>query len=94
MMPFGAFECLTLPMGVMPASDLFHARMVNTFAEMGDQCSFPYIDNILHFKGSTFEEHIEILDTIFRLIGGKGLQVSAEKSLCQESVKYLGFQLN
>jgi hypothetical protein len=66
MMPFGAFECLTLPMGVMPASDLFQARMVHTFAEMGDQCSFPYIDNILHFKGSTFDEHIEILDTIFR----------------------------
>jgi hypothetical protein len=29
-MPFGAFEYLTLPMGVMPASDLFQARMVHT----------------------------------------------------------------
>ena len=61
MMPFGAFECLTLPMGVMPALDLFQARMVHTFAGMGDQRQFPYIDDILHFKGSTFEEHIEIL---------------------------------
>ncbi len=34
-MPFGAYECLTLPMGVMPASDLFQARMVHLFAEMG-----------------------------------------------------------
>ena len=23
--PFGAYECLTLPMGVMPASDIFQA---------------------------------------------------------------------
>ena len=57
-MPFGAFECLTLPMGVMPASDLFQARKVHTFAEMGDQRPFPYIDDILHFKGATFKEHI------------------------------------
>ena len=55
MMPFRAFECQTLPMGVMPASDLFQARMVHTFAEMGDQRPFPYIDDILHFKGATFE---------------------------------------
>jgi hypothetical protein len=30
-MPFGAYECLTLPMGVMPALDLFQARMVHIF---------------------------------------------------------------
>ena len=32
-MPFGAYECLTLPIGVMPASDLFQARM-DMFADM------------------------------------------------------------
>jgi hypothetical protein len=33
-MPFGAYECLTLPMGVMPALELFQSRMVHMFADM------------------------------------------------------------
>jgi hypothetical protein len=82
-------------MGVMPASDLFQARMVHIFAGMDEQRPFPYINNILHFKGDTFERHLSILDEILGLIGKNGLQVSAEKSrFCQESVEYLGFQLN
>jgi hypothetical protein len=85
-MPFGAYECLTLPMGVMPASDLFQARMVHIFAELDEQRSFPYIDDILHFKGDTFEQHLSILDEILGLIGKSGLQVSAEKSrFCQDT---------
>jgi hypothetical protein len=94
-MPFGAYECLTLPMGVMPALDLFQARMVHLFAEMGERRPFPYINDILHFKGSSFDEHMTILDKILLLIGKSGMQVSAEKSrFCQESVEYLGFQLH
>ncbi len=93
--PFGAYKCLTLPMGVMPASDLFQARMVHIFAEMDKRCPFPYINDILHFKGDTFEQHLSILDEILGLIGKSSLQVSAEKShFCQESVEYLGFQLH
>ena len=94
-MQFGAYKCFTLPMGVMPAMDLFQARMAHLFTEMGDWCPFPYIDDVLHFKGSTFEEHMTILDEILKKIGQSGLQVSAEKSrFCQESVKYLVFKLH
>jgi hypothetical protein len=94
-MPFGAFECLTLPMGVMQASDLFQSRMVHMFAGMNERRPFPYIDNVLHFKGATFEEHISILDEILALIGNTGMQVCADKScFCQESMEYLGFQLH
>jgi hypothetical protein len=93
-MPFGAFECLLLPMGVMPLSDFFQAHMVHLFANMGEQRPYPYIDNILHFKGTTFEEHISIINKILKLHGKNGLQGSAKKSpFCQESLKYLGFQL-
>ncbi len=93
-MPFGAFECLTLPMGVMPASDLFQVRMVHIFAPMKSLRPFLYIDDVLHFKGTTFEEHLNILDEILRRIGKAGLQVSTEKSrFCQECVEYLGFLL-
>ena len=49
-MPFRVYECLMLPMGVMPASDLFQYRMVHIFADMGKDHPLPYIDDILHTK--------------------------------------------
>ncbi len=65
------------------------------FAGMNERRPFPYIDDVLHFKGATFDEHISILDEILQLIGDTGMQVSADKSrFCQESVEYLGFQLH
>jgi hypothetical protein len=54
--------------------------MVHLFAEMGERRPFPYINDILHFKGSLFDEHMTILDEILRLIGKSGMQVSDEKS--------------
>ena len=75
--PFGAYECLTLPMGVMPASDIFQAQMVNLFANMGKNRPYPYIDDILHFKGNALEEHIEILGQILMLLTSMGMQVRA-----------------
>ncbi len=94
-MPFGAYECLTLLMGVMSALDVLQSRMVHMFADMNKQHPFPYIDNILCFKGMMSEEHIATLNEILQPTGKSGLQISAKKSrFCQESVKYLGFQSN
>ena len=56
---------------------------------------YPYIDDILHFKGDTFEEHTEILCKILKLLTSMGMQISVEKScFCQASLEYLGFKLN
>ena len=79
-MPFGAYEYLILPMGVMPALDLFQARMVHMFTDMKEWCPFLYIDGILHFKGDMFKQHLLILDKTLQLIGKYNLQVSTEKS--------------
>ena len=69
--------------------------MVHVFAGMKERWPFTYIDDILHFKGDTLEEHLLNLDEILRLIGESSLQVSTEKSrFCQESVEYLGFLLS
>jgi hypothetical protein len=94
-MPFGAYECLALPMGVMTATDLFQARMVHLFADMEERRPHPYIDDILHFKGMTFDEHLAILNEMLKLLADAGMQVSADKSrFCQTSVEFLGFQLD
>jgi hypothetical protein len=66
--------------------------MVDLFASMGKNRPYPYIDDILHFKGNTFEEHIEILCKILKLLTSMGMQISVEKScFCQASLEYLGF---
>lgn len=93
-MPFGAYECLMLPMGVMPATDIFQARMVHLFADMDERKPHPYIDDIIHFKGNTFEEHLEILNEILQLLAKAGMQVNAKSKFCQTTVKFLGFELS
>jgi hypothetical protein len=72
-------------MGIMLALDLFQSQMVHLFSEANNQQPFLYMDNIFHFKGLTFKEHILILNKILQLIGINGMQVSADKSqFCQE----------
>ena len=93
-MPFGFFECLVLPMGVTPATDIFQARMVSVFASMGENRPSPYIDDILLTKGATFEEHLNLLEICLRLLMEAGMQVNAKKSnFCQKSLEFLGCEL-
>jgi hypothetical protein len=79
-------------MVVMPATDLFQARMVHLFTNMGNRWPSPYINDILYFKGEMFDKHLSILNRILKLLEKSGMQVSAKKShFCQESLEYLGF---
>ena len=50
--PFGTFEWLGLPQGIMPttATDIFQCLMVSVFAFMRKQKPNPYLDDILHQK--------------------------------------------
>ena len=94
-MPFGFYECCVLPMGVLPATDKFQARMVGLFAPMIiSERPDPYIDDILHTKGKDFGEHLEILDKILERLEASGMQINLKKStLCARTLEFLGFQL-
>jgi hypothetical protein len=61
---------------------------------MGERRPYPYIDDILHFKGGSFEEHLAILNEILELLTKCGMQVSEKSRFCQTSVEFLGFKLN
>ena len=90
-MPFRFFQCLVLPMGVTPATDIFQARMVSVLASMRENKPSLYIDDILLTKGRTFEEHLQLLATCLRLLMEAGMQVNATKSnFCQKSLEFLG----
>ena len=95
-MPFGYFECQVLPMGVKPATDIFQTRMVSIFMSMNPLTKpDPYIDDILHSKGKSFCEHLNILAEILRRLVEAGMQVNGEKSdFCAIIVKFVGFCLS
>jgi hypothetical protein len=65
-MPFGFYSCTVLPIGVMPATDIFQSRMVSIFVDMGPETPIPDINDIIHLKGATFKLHLDILDKIFQ----------------------------
>ena len=53
-----------------------------------------YLDNILHVKNISFDEHLQILDHILSQIKNAGLQVNAAKSnWCAKKLTFLGFLL-
>ena len=94
-MPFDCFEYCQLPMGIMPATNIFQARIVSTFQGMREKRPHPYIDDIFHSKGGNFEEHLTILDEILRRLKKDGWQVNAIKSLfASHKVEFLGFEMN
>ena len=91
---FGYFECLVLPQGVKSATDIFQARMVGIFASMQMNRPCPYLDDIFHYKGETFDECLQILDEVFEQLSAAGMQVNLEKSYIMTiQVELLGFIL-
>ena len=53
-----------------------------------------YLDDILHTKGSTFQEHLGILDEILRRLKKARMQVNAEKcSFCTLELEFVGYLL-
>ena len=81
-------------MGIKPATDIFQSHMVGIFQQMKANKPNPYIDDIFHGKGKTFDDHLSILDEIFQRLREHGMQVNLDKSeLCAFEVEFLGFCL-
>ncbi len=94
-MSFGFYKCTKLPMGVMPATDIFQSRMVSVFVDMGLDKPVPYIDNILISAGKTFKEHLTLLEEMLTHLGNAGFQVNVNKSeFFSRALKFLCFVLN
>merc|ERR1711966_187007 len=82
------------PQGVKPATDIFQARMVGIFASMQMNRPCPYLDDIFHHKGNSFDECLQILDEIFERLSAAGMQVNLGKShIMAIEVELLSFTL-
>ena len=68
--------------------------MSSLFMKMQTNDPKTYLDDILHTKGSTFQEHLAILYKILMRLEKVGMQVNAEKcSFCAVKIEFVGYLL-
>ncbi len=77
--PWGTYEYLWLPMGIMGVPDIFQEQTSNLFH--GIEFVRAYLDDLLVITKGTFEEHLKRLETILQRLQEVGLKVNAEKSV-------------
>ncbi|XP_031333730.1 uncharacterized protein K02A2.6-like [Photinus pyralis] len=86
--PFGRFRFLRLPFGINSAPEIFHATMVDLFAQIKNVII--YFDDLLIF-GSTKKEHDSVLKTVLDRARSVNMRFNPNKShLCKTSVTYMG----
>ena len=68
--------------------------MVDIFASMQMNRPRPYLNDIFHYKGETFDECLHFLDKIFERLSAVGMQVNLNKShIMAIQVELLSFTL-
>jgi hypothetical protein len=54
-----------------------------------------YLDDLLVISCSTFEDHLEKLECVLKILSDKTLRVNAEKStFCANKIEYLGYWIS
>lgn len=76
----GLFEYMRMPFGLFNAPGTFMRLMDKAFGDRNFQTLLVYLDDILVF-GSTFEETLSRLETVFSRLSNLNLKVKPEK--CQ-----------
>ncbi len=90
--PFGLFEYLFMPFGLMNAAQTFQRLMDRLFR--GLPFVFTYLDDHL-IASRTLEEHMEHLSQFFQVLQDNGLVINPAKcSFASFSVKFLGHMVS
>ena len=88
--PFGKFQYLRLPMGVSCSPDIFQDKMSDLMQSLDFVKT--YLDDLLIISTSTFEDHLQKLESVLEILDEHGLRCNAEKStFCTDSIEYLGY---
>ncbi len=89
--PFGLFEYLFMPFGLMNAAQTFQRLMDRLFR--GLPFVFTYLDHLIASR--TLEEHMEHLAQFFQVLQDNGLVINPAKChFAASSVKFLGHMVD
>ena len=90
--PWGKYSYLRLPMGISNAPDIFQERMSTLMAAL--EFVRVYLDDLLVITRSDWDDHLDKLRQVLRVLQQAGLKVNAPKShFGKDEVEYLGYVL-
>lgn len=88
--PWGLYEWARMPFGLTNAPAAFQRSMEEMLDTQRDEHCIPYLDDVLCFSRS-FEEHVAVLQHVFRALQRHGLKFRPEKcELFRKEVHYVG----
>jgi hypothetical protein len=91
--PFGKYQYLRLPMGVSCSPDIFQENMSDLMQDLDFVRT--YLDDLLIISCSTFEDHLQKLECVLKILSDKGLRINAEKSTFSATeIEYLGYWIS
>ena len=89
-LPWGKYHYNSLPMGVCIATDVFQQSLSEILAPVANV--YVFIDDILIIGKGSWQEHLDQIDKVLKILYDFGMQVNPLKSFwAQSEVDYLGY---